>query len=290
MNKRQFLLLQLTMMTLCVYGIEILFFKSYIIYLAILNPLVVIGLVAVMRKETTPKTQQHTAPNDTMEKLVHHINHDINTPLTKIIGFCESAIIEDTSCEHQQTLEKVLDNAMHLKTINAKYVKLMNIKMASDQNFTPIDLSEEVRRVMIEFIKTLDENQVKYAVQIPEKPVFVLGNQRLLREALRNIIDHATVKHLDETHVHIELKTHGQQCHIMIENYGFAAEVESDRIAQKVFTLHHESSYGSLGHAGLSMAITKAIFEHHKGLIDYYSNGTQGMKYQITLPTYHQVK
>lgn len=278
-------MIQFILLSICAFGLEFLLFQDYMMFFALINPLVLMIVIIFIHPKNMKVAKPAVSSNDEVEKLVMHINHDINTPLTKIIGFCESALMEDTQSD-TASYEKILSSALDLKSINTSYVKLMQFSNSTKISKSPLDLCETLRLVLIEFITTLDQHNVQYAISIPEKPVYVHGNARLIREALRILIDNALTKHVPSSKIMIKLKQHTNHCQIIIENHGQAPDLENDQIAQSIFTFSNEGSRGSLGKTGVSLKLTKAIIENHRGLVDYSSEGPRGLTYQVTLPVH----
>jgi signal transduction histidine kinase len=281
-------MIQLILLTICAFGLEFLIFQNYMIFFALINPLIIMSVVILIHPKDVKVIKQTTSNNEELEKLVTHINHDINTPLTKIIGFCESALLLD-ECAEKNSYSKILASALDLKSINTGYVKLMQFNTSAQISKSPIDLCETLRLVMIEFISTLDEHQIQYVVSIPEKPVFIHANSRLIREALRTLIDSVLTKHVANSKVMIKLKAHTNHCVIIIDNQGDAADLEIDQIAQSIFTFTNEGIKGTLGKTGVALKLTKAIIENHRGLVDYSSDGPKGLTYQVTLPLHQGI-
>jgi signal transduction histidine kinase len=288
MNKRQFLMIQLILLTICAFGLEFLIFQDYMIFFALLNPLILMSVVIFMHPKDVKVVKQAPSNSEELEKLVTYINHDINTPLTKIIGFCESALLVD-ECTEKTAFTKILASALDLKSINTGYVKLMQFNTTTQITKSPIDLCELLRLVMIEFIGTLDEHQIQYVISIPEKPVFIHANSRLIKEALRTLIENVLTKHVPNSKVMIKLKSHTNHCIVIIDNQGDAADLEIDQIAQSIFTFSNDGIKGSLGKTGVALKLTKAIIENHRGLVDYSSDGPKGLTYQVTLPLHQGI-
>lgn len=120
------------------------------------------------------------------KKMLSNISHDIRTPLTVILGYLE--ILIKNSTENKKTLKKIHLKTNQLMDLMNEFFTLSKIE-AGDTNLslTKLSINEICRQNIIDFYHILTEKNFQVDVSIPEKELFIYGNEDALHRILFNL-------------------------------------------------------------------------------------------------------
>ncbi len=217
------------------------------------------------------------------ENFMHHISHEVRTPLNAIIGF--SSIIDEMYPE---------DKGMHqyLSVINENGQKLIDvitgILNASDlQNtmiseaFVHYNISDIVTRIIDNFRPKVSSNtEIKYESTLPDdfKMSIRLDSITML---LNGIIGNA-VKYTKSGTILIkdELDETNTNLILIVEDTGIGVD-ESD--ADNIFNLFFKENKYELG-GGIGLFVSQQVAEGHGGTLIYDKEYKEGARFILTLP------
>ncbi len=134
------------------------------------------------------------AKNDSKNKWLRGVTHDIRTPLTVIMAYSEELDekINDERENHKlntiKTKAKLINKI--LESLNTMYL----LEDKSDLKSEKISLNKLIKNIIIDYINTYDIN---ISIDLPEVEIFVLAKEVLIERLIRNIIDNS-IKHNDK--------------------------------------------------------------------------------------------
>ncbi len=226
---------------------------------------------------------------ETQNNFISNASHELNTPLTSIIGEADVALArERTAEEYKETLASILGEAEKLdkKTkallylaqtgFNGKAMKFDKVRV--DQLI--FDVQETVNRIS-------PQNKVEIDFStFPDSPekLKVKGNEQLLHLALSNIILNAC-KYSYNKPVKVSLMYNSQHITIMVKDWGIGIpKNEIQHIYDPFFRASNTSNFEGYG---IGLPLTRNIIKLHHGELLVASEENGGTLVEIRLPAGH---
>ncbi|UXX78459.1 HAMP domain-containing histidine kinase [Reichenbachiella carrageenanivorans] len=223
---------------------------------------------------------------ETQKNFISNASHELNTPLTSIIGEADFALSKERGAlAYKVALGKILEEAEKLdkKTkallflaqtgFNGKAQKFDKIRI--DQLI--LDVQDTVQKINSGFKFKLDFSL------LPENPekLKVKGNEQLLHLALSNIMVNAC-KYSDNEVVHIAFGATDKDAFIVIRDSGIGIpENELQYIYDPYF---RASNTGSHEGYGIGLPLSRNIIKMHDGTLQVNSKLNGGTTVLINIP------
>ncbi|MBK7884604.1 MAG: HAMP domain-containing histidine kinase [Chitinophagaceae bacterium] len=223
---------------------------------------------------------------ETQKNFISNASHELNTPLTSIIGEADLALSKiRTPDEYNAALTKILEEAEKLDKKTKALLFLAQTGFdGKSQKFEKVridqlilDVKETVQRINTNFKISIDFSL------IPENPekLKIKGNEQLLHLALCNIIINAC-KYSDNKPVFIALGASDKDAIIIIRDSGIGIpENELQYIYDPYFRASNTFNYEGYG---IGLPLSRNIILMHKGGLVVNSTISKGTTVEITLP------
>jgi len=222
------------------------------------------------------------------QELILNISHDLKTPLTNIRGYSETIIdvydnLDNELLKYMKIIQSnsvkadvLLKDLFELSKLNSSNLKL---------NFKEMNLSEVLRRIIIDYVPELDDKGISYEIDIPQEKVIKPINEESFRRAICNIINNSIrfVSPQKGSRIDVKMSWDGESASIVITDNG--PGIKSDKAADifKPFVTVDESRTKNMEGSGLGLSITKSIIEKHDGTVVFDLAYKGGVKFIITL-------
>lgn len=209
---------------------------------------------------------------DFQKHSIHHISHELKTPLAVLLTELERLISKDDLEEIKNSLEEQIIQVKFLgDTINA-LLQISKIETGQHSDFHQLRIDEILFDKIAEINKMFPEFNFEiqfHPKEFSEESLIVLGNENLLKQAIANLLMNAVIysdNHKAEIVIDCSLSN---QVQIAISNTG---KNLSEQEQKHLFThfFRGENTQGKNGF-GLGLALTKRIMELHDGYISYIS-------------------
>jgi len=223
---------------------------------------------------------------ESQKNFVSNASHELNTPLTSIIGEADVVLSKPrTPAEYQEALTTILEEAEKLnkKTkallflaqtgYNGKVVKFDKVRI--DQLI--LDVKETVDKIYPANKVVLDFSL------LPENPenLLIKGNEQLLHLALSNVIMNACKYSSNDT-VRVSLGASAQQIILVVKDKGIGIpENEIKYIYDPYFRASNTNSFEGYG---IGLPISRNVVKMHQGEMNVSSVLNQGVTVEIKLP------
>lgn len=223
---------------------------------------------------------------ETQNNFISSASHELNTPLTTIIGEAEVALYKERSKEeYVKSLNVVLSKAERLQEITRSLLFL------AQTGFRGKALTYDTIRtdqLLWDVKATLDKINPKYRIQInldlmPENPerLKIAGNEQLLHMAISNIVSNAC-KYSDNRPVILSVGTSEHEVIIIVKDSGIGIPKEELKfIYDPFFRASNTKNYEGYG---IGLPLTRNIMRLHHGTIKVSSRVGEGTTVQLTLP------
>lgn len=220
-------------------------------------------------------------------ELLANVSHDLRTPLTTLHLQLESLALADRppEAERREYLSVALEQARRLTRLTDQLLELARLD-AGQTPYAPeaFQVAELVQDVVIAQERAAREANVTLAVERPPGEVpLVLGDIALIERVLGILLENA-IRHAGaEGRVSVSLNAGAQRVRVSVHDTGSGIPAgERDRIFDR-FYRGDSSRSTRTGHAGLGLAIARAILALHGQPIDLVSQPGEGTTFFFDL-------
>lgn len=222
------------------------------------------------------------------QDFVANVTHELKTPITSIKGFVET--IQNRAFEDKEELNKFISiiarQADRLNSLVDDILTLSRIEKESELKEVSLEtlpLKPVIESAISANLPKAKEKNIKIEVSFPDKLKAKI-NERLLEQAISNLIDNA-IKYSDEGKK-VTIKGEETNSNIIIqvadEGYGIEAE-HIPRLFERFYRVDKSRSRQK-GGTGLGLAIVKHIAILHGGRVSVESTPGKGSIFSIFLP------
>jgi PAS domain S-box-containing protein len=255
-----------------------------------------VSSVVCSLRDITPRKQMERELRDALMKerevsefktrFISRASHEFRTPLAMIAT--SSDLLKNYSermTEEQRAarLERIQTEIAHL---TAMLDDLLNISKAQEigpdsLHASPFDLGELFDETVDDMRSGLGMDR-HFEIVREDGPCAYVGDRKLLRRALVNLISNA-LKYSDAgTPIRVELARHAHDVIIKVEDSGIGIP-EADK-KQLFEPFHRGANVAQISGTGLGLAIVKQVVDLHNGSILVDSAESHGSCFTITLP------
>lgn len=217
------------------------------------------------------------------KQILTGLSHDVRTPLASLLGYLEALLKGSLDeVEKQEYLEVAFRKANDLKA----YVDMLFewFKLSSNEQqsvFETVDLNEETREVIIEWLPVLEQSKISLVVNIGDEDVPVSIDRMAYSRILNNLMQNA-IRHGHCTQISITITQDVNTVLISVANNG--QTIPEDQLPH-IFERLYKGDHARTGKgSGLGLAITKELVANLRGEISVSSSQNEGTKFLISLP------
>lgn len=219
------------------------------------------------------------------QRVLTSLSHDVRTPLTSLMGYLDAL-------ERRFAGELGTDASAYVATAAAK---ARDLKRYTDELFeycrleagefplavVELDVAEEVRRILADWIVRFEEAGVELAADIPDGPCCALADARALERIVSNLLGNA-LEHARARHVTVSLRRAGAgliTIQVADDGVGIAPH-DCAHIFDRLYTVDASRRSGS----GLGLSIARELARAGGGDITVASCVGKGTTFRIVLP------
>lgn len=247
------------------------------------------GASIVIRNISAQKLAQEEVQNAVRrrDEFLAMLSHELRNPLAAIRNadslLRESDLDEETAAEAREVagtqlrhLTRLLDDLLDVSRVTND--KLILHLEAVDLQKSMMEATECVQHRM-------DEKSQQLFVELPNEPLFVLGDVGRLQQAQLNLLVNACKYTPENGKILFKLHQDGDEAVITVVDDGMGV---SDDLAQSIFDLFVQSEQSldrSQGGMGLGLPLVKMIATAHGGTISLKKNvDNRGSVFELRLP------
>jgi two-component system, OmpR family, sensor histidine kinase TctE len=214
------------------------------------------------------------------KRFVADAAHQLRTPLAAVLLHAERAERAQDPLSEKEAL-----GALHRSVDRAARLSQQLLALArtdpeavSAIELKPVDLTSLTRQVGEEWIPRAIERDVDFGLQVPDHPVLVAGDERLLSEVLSNLIDNALRYGNRGGHVTLTVEA-GAETRLSVQDDGPGIPLdERTRIFERFYRVQNGNGDG----CGLGLSIVEEIARLHNATVEVGSGANdRGARFTV---------
>jgi signal transduction histidine kinase len=223
---------------------------------------------------------------ETQNNFISNASHELNTPLTSIIGEADVTLTRDRSTEeYKEALENVLSEAEKLdKKIKALLYLAQTGFNSKNLEFKKVRIDQLLFDVQETMKKIYPSNKIHIDLSsLPESPekLKIKGNEHLLHLALSNVLINAC-KYSNNEVVEVSIGWSSTHLIILVVDKGIGIpENELVHIYDPFFRASNTTNFEGYG---IGFPLTRNIIKIHGGELIVSSKKDEGTTVRINLP------
>ncbi|HUJ29697.1 MAG TPA: ATP-binding protein [Candidatus Acidoferrum sp.] len=231
--------------------------------------------------ELAQKELLQSAKLASLGQLVSGVAHEINNPLTSILGFSEIVLSQRGGDRSVATpVHTIREEALRLKNVVAN---LSSFARRAPHRTQGLDLRGVVDRLVALREYHLRADNIELHITKPSNPVWVLADPDQLLQVLLNLLlnsEDAIRGCRDRGDIWVDCRTDGQRAHLTLRDNGpgMSAEIR-EHIFEPFFTTRPQGQG-----TGLGLSISHGIIQQHHGRIFAEAPDGEGVTMHIELP------
>jgi signal transduction histidine kinase len=223
---------------------------------------------------------------ETQNNFISNASHELNTPLTSIIGQADLMLSKDRSTEDYKTaLNHILEQA---EKLNKKTKALLFLAQTGFDGKKMTIENLRIDELIFETIETVNRiipgNKIQFDFEsLPENldALEIKGNSQLLQLALSNVLLNAS-KYSDNQSVRIYLTHTKEAISVHVQDNGIGIPPQDlSHIYDPFFRASNTTSFEGYG---IGLPLTRNIMRQHKGKIIVHSEEEKGTLVSLVIP------
>jgi PAS domain S-box-containing protein len=256
------------------------------------------GFVKIFRDLTDRKrledalrlhAQELAEANRRKDEFLAMLGHELRNPLAPIRNAVQVLRLRAADAQALAWAQEVVERQVHHMTRLVD--DLLDVSRITRGKITlhrePLDLARVVRAAAEDYRVALAEAALTLTVDLPDRPVMVVGDATRLAQVLGNLLHNAR-KFTDpggQIRVHLAVDRDRQRVTVMVQDTGIGIEPAMLPRVFDTFAQAEQSLARSRGGLGLGLALVKGLVELHGGEVAATSEGSgRGAAFCFALP------
>ncbi len=193
-------------------------------------------------------------------ELITNVSHDLKTPLTAIISYIDLLKQEENLPDHvKDYIEILAQKSDRLKNMVQDIFEVSKATSGNiELNLEILDFGKLILQTMADMNEQVETSSLVFKMNIPDTPVMIRADGKLLYRVFQNLIGNALQYSLDGSRVFVELQQKDGQAAASVKNISrFELDSEADMTERFVRGDSSRTTSGS----GLGLSIAKSFTE-----------------------------
>jgi two-component system, OmpR family, Ni(II)-sensor and/or redox sensor kinase NrsS len=212
--------------------------------------------------------------------------HELRSPLASLLATVEAILrVPQMNLEDTQTmLYKVEKQGRRLSNLITDLLFLSSLEQnSSPKPWQRCCLNDLISDLTEEFLELAAVSNIHLTNQIPDREIYVFGNESQLYRLVSNLIANAIQYTPNNGHVEISLSEEDRNASITVKDTGIGiAPAEQTRIFDRFYRIDSDHS-SKTGGTGLGLAIVRAIAKKHQANLKVTSQVGKGSLFILEL-------
>ena len=219
-------------------------------------------------------------------EFLSNLSHDLKTPLTTIAGYTDG-ILDGTipSANERKYLEIIAEESRRLSRMVRRMLDVNQFQTVDPlRGGRTFDLCESMRRVLISMEKKITDRRLDVEADIPDTPIFVLGDMDMIIQVLYNLLENAAKFAWPESVLYFGVHARENRAVVKVRNAGETIPPEELPLLFERFHKTDKSRGEDRDGVGLGLYIVKTILKRHKEEIYVVSrNGVTEFSFSLRI-------
>lgn len=215
--------------------------------------------------------------------FLSNMSHELNTPMSGIIGFSELLLSEMDNKNHREMAKIIHKSGKRLNETLNSILDLSKIESQKlDLKLSSIDLVTMIQECKYAFSDMVNKKGLKFTTSSEQEKIFVNTDQNILHKVLCNIVDNS-VKYTSAGEIRINVRESSENAIIKVTDTGIGIPQEN---LDQIFEPFRQGSEGlnrKFEGMGLGLTITKKYVEILGGKLNIESDPGSGTTIEIVL-------
>ncbi len=209
----------------------------------------------------------------TQQRFIANAAHQLRTPLAGLKLQVERAQREQDLSNMKPALTHIQGCADRMSHLTTQLLVLARSEpINGDYELQPVDLCKLARETCMDWVPKALQRRMELSYEGDEQPLYVSGDEVLLRELLANLLDNAIGYGHDLGNITVKVERYPSP-RLSVEDDGSGIpEVERDKVFERFYRIPGSQGDG----CGLGLAIVKEIADLHKARLNLSRANTAG--------------
>jgi len=211
-------------------------------------------------------------------ELAAIVAHEVNNPLTGILGFAELLLSElPPEDPRREEAEVIRTEAVRARTI---IKALLEFARPRPPQMIPTNLNELARTTLDLQRSRAEKARVQVIEDYADLPLLEVDADAL-KQVLLNLVNNSIQAMPQGGQLCVATRVEGDFVAFVVSDTGIGMDAET---RSRIFTPFFSTRAGSAGGTGLGLSVSMRIVEGHHGTIDVHSEVGKGTVFTIRLP------